>query len=113
MYYSVMEVIDKRRTAPMGDHGTILNVISWILLVISMCTLVARFCMKLSIKDRSRRFGSDDVFIVLATVSLLQPCLCTLVLTTTDLQHWTNDISLLFSGKRVRSTLYRPECRPG
>ena len=72
MYHGVMEVLDKRRTAPMGDHGTVLNVISWILLVISMCTLVARFCMKLSIKDKSRRFGSDDLFIALAAVGLLE-----------------------------------------
>jgi hypothetical protein len=71
MYHGVMEVFEKRRTAPMGDHGTVLNVASWILLVVSMCTLVARFCMKLSIKEKSRRFGSDDVFIALAAVSPL------------------------------------------
>lgn len=74
MYHSVMEVLDKRRTAPMGDHGTVLNVISWILLVVAMCTLVARFCMKLSIKDKSRRFGSDDLFIALAAVSSHVTC---------------------------------------
>jgi hypothetical protein len=75
MYHAVMEVIGKRRTAPMGDHGTVLNVISWLLLVISMCTLVARFCMKLSIKDKSRRFGTDDLFIAFAAVSLARPFL--------------------------------------
>ncbi|KAF2679779.1 hypothetical protein K458DRAFT_393619 [Lentithecium fluviatile CBS 122367] len=63
-----MEVIDKRRTAPMGDHGTVLNVVSWLLLVIAMCTLIARFCMKLSIKDKNRRFGSDDLFIAFAAL---------------------------------------------
>jgi len=83
MLHSGMEVIDKRRTAPMGDHGTVLNIISWILLVVSMCTLVARFCMKLSIKDKSRRFGWDDLFIALAAVSLFHPFLCALMLIAT------------------------------
>jgi hypothetical protein len=90
IYHGMMEVIDKRRTAPMGDHGTVLNVISWILLVISMCTLVARFCMKLSIKDKSRRFGYDDVFIALAAVSPPGPLS----------KHFTNIYRSLVWGKQ-------------
>jgi hypothetical protein len=56
-------------TAPMGNPGTIMNVVSWILLAIVVCTLVARLAMKLSMRTKRRRFGLDDVFIGLAAVS--------------------------------------------
>jgi hypothetical protein len=59
----------RRRTAPIGDKGTILNIVSWILLAVVGCTLVARFAMKLSMKTKRRRLGLDDLFIGLATVS--------------------------------------------
>lgn len=59
----------RRRTAPMADRGTILNIVSWMLLAIVVCTLVARFAMKLSMKTAKRRFGLDDLFIGLAAVS--------------------------------------------
>lgn len=54
----------------MASPGTVINVVSWLLQVLSMCSLVARFCMKLSIKDRAKRFGLDDVFIICAAASL-------------------------------------------
>lgn len=53
----------------MGDHGTVINVVSWILLVTALGTLIARFAMKLSIKNKANRFGLDDIFILLAAVS--------------------------------------------
>lgn len=53
----------------MGDRGTVVNVVSWMLLAISICTLIARFAMKFSIKNKSRRFGLDDTFIACAAVS--------------------------------------------
>jgi hypothetical protein len=39
------------------------------LLAVAVCTLVARFAMKLSVKTRQRRLGLDDLFIGLAAVS--------------------------------------------
>ncbi|KAF2635635.1 hypothetical protein P280DRAFT_553688 [Massarina eburnea CBS 473.64] len=68
MYDGVVETIERRRTASMGDRGNVLNIVSWLLLVWSMCTLVARFCMKLSIKDKSKRFGWDDLLILFAAI---------------------------------------------
>jgi hypothetical protein len=65
----MVEVLRKRRTAPMADRGTIMNIVSWILLAIVVCTLIARFAMKLSMKTRKRRLGLDDIFIGLAAVS--------------------------------------------
>jgi hypothetical protein len=68
MYYG-MTMLEKRRTAPMGDHGTVINIVSWLLTVVAVCVLTARFTMRLSIKDKTRRFGLHDLFIVLAFVS--------------------------------------------
>ncbi|CAI6332054.1 unnamed protein product [Periconia digitata] len=67
MYHGSTKIV-QRETAPMANRGTIVNVVSWLLLVLSMCTLVARFCMKLSIKNHAKRFGLDDLFIVIAAV---------------------------------------------
>ena len=64
-----MQSLFRRETSPMANRGTILNIVSWMLLAIVVCTLIARFAMKLSIKTGRRRLGLDDVFIVLATVS--------------------------------------------
>lgn len=55
----------------MGDHGTVINIVSWLLTVVAICVLTARFTMRLSIKDKTRRFGLDDVFIFLAFVGSL------------------------------------------
>ncbi|KAF2439639.1 hypothetical protein P171DRAFT_436271 [Karstenula rhodostoma CBS 690.94] len=65
MYYG-MDTLEKRRTAPMGDRGTVVNIVSWLLTVVAICLLTARFTMRLSIKDKTRRFGLHDLFIVLA-----------------------------------------------
>jgi ABC-type amino acid transport system permease subunit len=66
---TMLEALRKRQTAPMADRGTIMNIVSWILLAIVVCTLIARFAMKLSMKTRKRRLGLDDLFIGLAAVS--------------------------------------------
>jgi len=58
----------RRRAAPMFARGTVMNVISWMLLAIVICTLIARFAVKLSMKTRQRRFGLDDVFIGFSAV---------------------------------------------
>ncbi|KAF9728882.1 hypothetical protein PMIN06_002424 [Paraphaeosphaeria minitans] len=65
MYYG-MDTLERRRTAPIGDRGTIINIVSWLLTVVAICVLAARFTMRLSIKDKTRRFGLHDLFIVLA-----------------------------------------------
>jgi hypothetical protein len=70
--YSTVGLVG-RRTAPMGDPGTILNVVSWILLAVVICALIARFMMKLSMKTRRRRFGLDDLFIAFAAVGQTRP----------------------------------------
>jgi hypothetical protein len=60
--------MEKRQTAPMATRGTVMNVISWMLLAVVVCTLVARFAMKLSMKTQRRKLGLDDLFIGLAAV---------------------------------------------
>jgi hypothetical protein len=57
-----------RRTAPMEDRGTIMNVVSWMLLAVVVCTLIARFSVKLASKGK-RRLGIDDIFIAFSAVS--------------------------------------------
>jgi hypothetical protein len=73
IFDNMPRILYKRRTAPMGDPGTILNVVSWILLAVVICALIARFTMKLSMKTRRRRFGLDDLFIAFAAVSQNMP----------------------------------------
>ena len=53
----------------MANRSTVMNIVSWMLLAIVICTLIARFAMKLSMKNRKRRLGLDDLFIGLAAVS--------------------------------------------
>ena len=69
MLDEAMQTLYKRRIASMADRGTILNIVSWILLAVVVCTLVARFGMKLSMKTSRARFGLDDLFVALAAVS--------------------------------------------
>lgn len=52
----------------MGDHGMIVGVVSWILLVAMIFTLLTRLAMKFAIIQRGHRFGTDDIFIVLAAL---------------------------------------------
>jgi hypothetical protein len=59
----------KRTTISMGSRGNVINIVSWMLLAVVVCTLVARFVMKISMKTKRRRFGLDDLFIALAAVS--------------------------------------------
>jgi hypothetical protein len=72
MPHGAVEVLEKRRTAPMGDRGMIVAVVSWILLVAMIFTLITRLAMKFAVVKRGRKFGSDDAFIVLAAVGLTQ-----------------------------------------
>jgi hypothetical protein len=65
----VMQALHARQTAPMANRGTVMNIVSWMLLAIVVCTLIARFAMKLSMKTRKRKLGLDDLFIGLAAVS--------------------------------------------
>lgn len=57
----------------MANHGTVMNIVSWMLLAVAVCTLVARFAMKISMKSRKRKLGLDDLFIGLAAVSNRSP----------------------------------------
>lgn len=62
-------LLARRRPALVGDAGTVINVVSWLLALVSICLLTARFTMRLLIKDKTRRFGLDDLFIIVAFVS--------------------------------------------
>lgn len=64
------EVLTKRRTAPIGDRGIIVSAVSWVMLVATILTLLARLAMKLAVSKKKKKFGLDDLFIVLAAVSL-------------------------------------------
>jgi hypothetical protein len=64
-----MQSLVRRKSAPITDRGTMLNIVSWMLLAVVVCTLIARFAMKLSVTTKRRRFGLDDLFIALAAVS--------------------------------------------
>lgn len=68
MNHGVVDILDRRRAEPLQDHGTIINVVSWILMAVSMCALMARFVMKLSIKEKGKRYGLHDVLIVFAAL---------------------------------------------
>jgi hypothetical protein len=69
MLHGVVATLDRRRTAPMADRGTVMNVVSWLLLVVTVFTVVTRFAMKMIVGKKGRRFALDDVFIILALVS--------------------------------------------
>jgi hypothetical protein len=69
MFGSVTHALFRRQTVPMANRGTVMNVVSWMLLAIVVCTLIARFAMKLSMKTQRRKLGLDDIFIGLAVVS--------------------------------------------
>lgn len=57
-----------RRTAPIADRGTIISIVSWLLLAIVVCILIARFAVKLSLKTRRKKLGLDDLFITLSAL---------------------------------------------
>jgi len=59
----------RRTTISMGSRGNVINIVSWMLLAVVVCTLIARFVMKFSMKTKRTRFGLDDLFIALAAVS--------------------------------------------
>jgi hypothetical protein len=72
MYIALREVLEKRRDAPLADHGVIVSVVSWILLVAMLIILGARMLMKQVLrKNEQRLFGLDDVFLFAAVVSEL------------------------------------------
>jgi hypothetical protein len=66
---SAMTALYRRQTAPIADRGMIINIVSWILLAIAVCALVARFAMKLAMKSSQNNLGLDDIFVSLAAVS--------------------------------------------
>jgi hypothetical protein len=66
---TVDRAVLRRTTISMGSRGNVINIVSWMLLAVVVCTLVARFAMKVSMKTKWRRFGLDDLFIALAAVS--------------------------------------------
>jgi hypothetical protein len=71
MLHVLSHIWDRRRTEPNGnsDHGLIVSIVSWVLLVVTTFTLLARMAMKRVYAKRGNRFGWDDVFILLAFVS--------------------------------------------
>lgn len=70
MYHGLVKIL-QRETAAAANRSTLVNLVSWLLQALAVCTLVARFYMKLSIKDKAKRYGLDDVFIVCAAASLV------------------------------------------
>ncbi|KAF2279114.1 uncharacterized protein EI97DRAFT_440579 [Westerdykella ornata] len=68
MLNGVAAALEKRRESPMGDRGMIVSVVSWILVVAMVFTLITRLTMKFVVIKKGRRFGLDDVFIVLAAL---------------------------------------------
>ncbi|KAH3914062.1 hypothetical protein HBI56_053860 [Parastagonospora nodorum] len=65
---TVDRAVLRRTTISMGSRGNVINIVSWMLLAVVVCTLVARFAMKVSMKTKRRRFGLDDLFIALAAL---------------------------------------------
>lgn len=63
-----MDGLVKRRTAPIAERGMVVCVVSWILVVAMVFTLITRLSMKFAVIKKGRKFGLDDVFIVLAAV---------------------------------------------
>lgn len=66
MLDGMLDVLERRRNASMADRGTVMNVVSWLLLVVTVCTVLTRFAMKMVMGRKGRRFGLDDLFIILA-----------------------------------------------
>ncbi|KAJ4983670.1 hypothetical protein SVAN01_10828 [Stagonosporopsis vannaccii] len=58
----------RRATNPPHDEKTIMNVVSWILLALVICTLVARFTVKLSRRTIRQVLKLDDIFLLLAAL---------------------------------------------
>jgi hypothetical protein len=73
MLHVLSHIWDRRRTEPTdngnSDHGMVVSVVSWVLLVVTIFMLLARMAMKMVYAKRGSRFGWDDVFILLAFVS--------------------------------------------
>lgn len=62
-----------RRTASLPRHEkTIMNVVTWILLALVICTLAARFTVKLSRRTTRKLLNVDDIFLLLAAVSYVK-----------------------------------------
>jgi hypothetical protein len=68
-----VQALHGRQTAPIADRVSVMNIVSWMLLAVAVCTLIARFALKLSMKTKRRRLGLDDLFIGLAAVSCERP----------------------------------------
>lgn len=68
MYHlkSAMILVRTRPIDTSNNHGPVVNVITWFLLVASVLCVITRFVTKLAI---SRRLASDDVLILVALVS--------------------------------------------
>ncbi|KAF2192857.1 hypothetical protein K469DRAFT_729949 [Zopfia rhizophila CBS 207.26] len=68
MLDGAVEILERRRTAPIADRGMIVGVTSWVLLVATIFTVLTRLAMKLAVSKTRYKFGLDDVFIILATL---------------------------------------------
>lgn len=49
-----------------------MNVVTWILLALVICTLAARFTVKLSRRTTRKLLNVDDIFLLLAAVSYVK-----------------------------------------
>jgi hypothetical protein len=68
MLDGAMEGLEKRGTAPMAHRGMVVCVTSWVLTVVMLITFFTRLSMKFTVIKKGRKFGVDDLFIVLAAV---------------------------------------------
>ncbi|KAF2117251.1 hypothetical protein BDV96DRAFT_22157 [Lophiotrema nucula] len=68
MVDGIMQNLHRRQNVDIGQPGLIICIVSWILLVILICVLIARFSMKMAMGKKGKRFSLDDAFIILATL---------------------------------------------
>lgn len=78
-----------------------LNIVSWMLLAVVVCTLIARFAMKLSVTTRRRRLGLDDLFIALAAVSRESQSSCQIPNSPTQLFSFGQTVAVSIESIRV------------
>ncbi|KAF2260658.1 hypothetical protein CC78DRAFT_584562 [Lojkania enalia] len=84
-------IFERRHTAPIGDRGMIVSVVSWILLVVMVFILTTRFAMKFAMGQKGRRFGLDDIFILLAALASIGQTIAVSIESVHALgQHWSD-----------------------
>lgn len=79
--------LERRAVIPPPSRSTTINIVSWVLLALTISTLVARFAVKLSGRTSQRRIAKDEVLLVVAAVRA----------TSTHMISWITNGGQLFS----------------